>query len=105
MESIIELYRIGYGPSSSHTMGPRHDATEFLSRHYDAIRFEADLFGSLAATGKGHLTDKALREVLGGTGKSVTIIWNPEIVKTFPSKHDFSALSVPKWNCWGSSVL
>ena len=83
MESIRELYRIGYGPSSSHTMGPRYAATEFLSRHYDAIRYEADLFGSLAATGKGHLTDKALREVLGGTGKSVTIIWYPEIVKPF----------------------
>jgi len=64
-------------------MGPRYAATEFLSRHYDAIRYEADLFGSLAATGKGHLTDKALREVLGGTGKSVTIIWYPEVVKPF----------------------
>lgn len=64
MESLRELYRIGYGPpSSSHTMGPRSAAQHFLSLHADCQRFEADLYGSLAATGKGHLTDKALREV------------------------------------------
>jgi len=83
MESIRELYRIGYGPSSSHTMGPRFAATDFLGRYSEATRYEAELFGSLAATGKGHLTDTALRQVLGKSGKNITILWFPETVKPF----------------------
>jgi L-serine dehydratase len=83
MESIRELYRVGYGPSSSHTIGPRSAATHFLSLNYPVERYEAELFGSLAATGKGHLTDIALRQVLVGTGKSVNIVWSPEIEKPF----------------------
>ncbi len=83
MESLRELYRIGYGPSSSHTMGPRSAAQHFLSHHADCQRFEANLFGSLAATGKGHLTDKALREVFSSAGKNVEIVWYPEIEKSF----------------------
>lgn len=83
MESLRELYRIGYGPSSSHTMGPRAAANHFLSHHPSDSRYEADLFGSLAATGKGHLTDKALREVFAKEDKVVEIIWYPEIEKPF----------------------
>ncbi|MGI5910677.1 MAG: L-serine ammonia-lyase [Sphaerochaetaceae bacterium] len=83
MESLRELYRIGFGPSSSHTMGPRYAATLFLSEHPDAQRFEADLFGSLAATGKGHLTDRAIREVFDAAEKPVEIVWFPEIEKPF----------------------
>ncbi len=83
MESLRELYRIGYGPSSSHTMGPRHAANLFLSEHPDAEKFEADLFGSLAATGKGHLTDRAIREVYESANKPVDIVWYPEIEKPF----------------------
>lgn len=83
MESIRELYRIGYGPSSSHTIGPRNAATHFLSLNYPADRYEADLFGSLAATGKGHLTDVALRQDLGKTGKRVDIACFPEIEKPY----------------------
>ena len=83
MESIKDLYRIGYGPSSSHTMGPRNAATQFLSLHPHAVTYEADLFGSLAATGKGHLTDNALRQVFGDAGKSVSILWYPEIEKPY----------------------
>ena len=60
MESIKQLYKIGYGPSSSHTMGPRKAASAFGKAHPDAARFEVTLYGSLAATGKGHLTDKAI---------------------------------------------
>ncbi len=78
-----ELYRIGYGPSSSHTMGPRFAAGHFLSHYPEAARFEADLFGSLAATGKGHLTDKAIRQVFEETKKPVEILWFPEIEKPF----------------------
>ncbi|MGE4455113.1 MAG: serine dehydratase beta chain, partial [Sphaerochaeta sp.] len=83
MESLRELYRIGYGPSSSHTMGPRSAAQHFLSLHPDCPRFEAELYGSLAATGKGHLTDKALREVFSSAGKEIEIVWYPEIEKPF----------------------
>ena len=62
MESLRELYRIGRGPSSSHTMGPSHAATLFREKFPQADRFEAVLYGSLAKTGKGHLTDVAIQD-------------------------------------------
>jgi L-serine dehydratase len=65
VESIRELYRIGNGPSSSHSMGPRRAADLFLSRHEGAARYRVTLYGSLAATGKGHLTDVVLDEAFG----------------------------------------
>ncbi|MEI6455716.1 MAG: L-serine ammonia-lyase [bacterium] len=64
MESIREIYKIGCGPSSSHTMGPRKAAIIFRERNPDAERFRVSLYGSLAATGKGHMTDKAITEAL-----------------------------------------
>ena len=64
MKSIKELYRIGTGPSSSHTMGPRKAAEIFLERHPEAASFKVTLYGSLAATGKGHMTNIAITEVL-----------------------------------------
>lgn len=60
MKSIRELYRIGTGPSSSHTMGPRKAAEQFLARNPEAASFEVTLYGSLAATGRGHMTDVAI---------------------------------------------
>lgn len=65
MESIKEIFRIGYGPSSSHTMAPRKASELFLKENINAKRFEITLYGSLSATGKGHLTDKAIIDVLG----------------------------------------
>ena len=53
MESLKEIFRIGKGPSSSHTMGPQRAAIIFAARHPEASRFEVTLYGSLAATGKG----------------------------------------------------
>lgn len=79
MKSLREIYRIGTGPSSSHTMGPRKAAENFLKRHTDASRFEVVLYGSLAATGRGHMTDLALTEVLSSTGCPVKISWQPDI--------------------------
>ena len=64
MESLRELYKIGKGPSSSHTMGPERAARDFLTRFPDAERFRAVLYGSLAFTGKGHLSDEAIVETL-----------------------------------------
>lgn len=60
MKSIRELYLIGNGPSSSHTMGPARAAGLFAAEHPNADRFRAVLYGSLALTGRGHLTDKAV---------------------------------------------
>lgn len=79
MESISEIYRIGTGPSSSHTMGPRKAAQLFKESMPQAVRFNVDLYGSLAATGKGHLTDKALEDVLSPAGE-VTINWLADTV-------------------------
>ncbi len=57
MKSLKELYRIGPGPSSSHTLGPQRAASLFKERYSDAHHYEAELYGSLSLTGKGHLTD------------------------------------------------
>ena len=62
MQSLKELYKIGMGPSSSHTMGPRKAADAFNRTYPTAESFRAVLYGSLAATGKGHLTDFAIKE-------------------------------------------
>ena len=64
MQSIRELYKIGNGPSSSHTMGPKRAAEWFKELNKEADRFEVYLYGSLAFTGKGHLTDKIIEDVL-----------------------------------------
>ena len=78
MESLKEIFRIGKGPSSSHTMGPQRAAIIFAERHSEASRFEVTLYGSLAATGKGHMTDKAIIDVLKPIAP-VNIIWQPSI--------------------------
>ena len=60
MKSIRDLYKIGKGPSSSHTMGPERAAHRFKEKYPQADRFLVTLYGSLAKTGKGHLTDDIL---------------------------------------------
>lgn len=82
MKSLRELYKIGKGPSSSHTMGPQKAAKLFLEKHRDAASFEVTLYGSLAATGKGHMTDVAIKEVLQETAP-VTINWQPDVFLPF----------------------
>ena len=62
MRTIRELFKIGNGPSSSHTMGPKRASELFKDKNPDADRFEIILYGSLALTGKGHLTDYIIRE-------------------------------------------
>ena len=92
MKSIKELYRIGTGPSSSHTMGPRKAAEIFLQRHPDAAAFKVTLYGSLAATGKGHMTNIAIIETLQPAAP-VEIIWEPKIFLPFhPNGMKFIAL-------------
>ena len=65
MESIKTLYKIGRGPSSSHTMGPDIATKKFKEKNRNADRFVATLYGSLALTGKGHLTDYVIYQNLG----------------------------------------
>ncbi len=77
MESIKEIFKIGRGPSSSHTMAPSLAARQFLQRYPDASSFIVTLYGSLAATGAGHMTDIAFTDILG-EGRT-KIIWKPEI--------------------------
>jgi len=64
MKSITSIYKIGNGPSSSHTVGPYHAAHKFHERYPDADAYQVTLYGSLAFTGEGHGTAKAIREIL-----------------------------------------
>ncbi len=73
MKSVRDIYKIGKGPSSSHTMGPAKAMSIFASENPDADSFEVILYGSLADTGKGHGTDKAIESV---AGKPVRIVFN-----------------------------
>ena len=66
MQSLQELYKIGNGPSSSHTMGPKRATEIFKNKNPEADKFKVVLYGSLALTGKGHLTDKIIRDTLQG---------------------------------------
>lgn len=76
MDSLKNLYRIGYGPSSSHTMGPSNAALRFKEANSDADKIIVTLYGSLAATGKGHLTDKAIIAIIKPI--DCFIVWLPE---------------------------
>ena len=87
MQTIREIYRIGHGPSSSHTMGPRRAAEIFLERHPNAAKYQAHLYGSLSATGKGHLTDAAIIDVI----PSIEIVWHDEFLPFHPNGLRFMA--------------
>ena len=92
MKSIKDVYKIGKGPSSSHTMGPFKAVRHYLDNHEDTDHLHVTLYGSLAATGKGHLTDTAIEEAFATwcwTDKEtlecknrrdgdVTIEWKPD---------------------------
>ncbi|WP_304340970.1 L-serine ammonia-lyase, iron-sulfur-dependent, subunit alpha [Metaclostridioides mangenotii] len=81
MDSLKELFKIGNGPSSSHTMGPQRASERFKNDNPDAESFRVHLYGSLAATGKGHLTDYIIEKTIAP--KKVEIIWKEEEVKEF----------------------
>lgn len=72
MKSLTELYKIGRGPSSSHTMGPEKACKLFRDKNPTADRFEVILYGSLAKTGVGHGTDRIIKETLGPEPCEVT---------------------------------
>ncbi|MEN8187781.1 MAG: L-serine ammonia-lyase [Bacteroidota bacterium] len=81
MESIKEIFRIGRGPSSSHTMGPDRAAQIYKIKHPEAKSFKVTLYGSLALTGGGHLTDYAVINELKPA--KVEIIWKRKESKKF----------------------
>lgn len=83
MESLRELYKIGRGPSSSHTMGPEKVCKEIL-KNYDGDFYEVTLYGSLSFTGLGHLTDKIIRETLG----NAKVIFSKELKLEHPNTMD-----------------
>ena len=80
MESIKKILKQGMGPSSSHTTGPFKAASTFRERNPHAVRFQVTLYGSLAATGKGHRTDWAITT---GLKAPVNIVWQPDVVPEF----------------------
>lgn len=81
MDSIKEIFKIGYGPSSSHTMGPSKAAEQFHGKNPDAASFKVTLYGSLAATGRGHLTDRAIIDRL--KPQDTEIIWRADVVPEY----------------------
>lgn len=104
MESIKKIFKIGHGPSSSHTMGPRYATERFVKRVGQLVeaqpalkgvgKFEVTLYGSLAATGRGHLTDVAINDILMPLAET-EIIWHPDVFLPFhPNGMKFRALSV-----------
>jgi len=111
MQSLRSFYCIGHGPSSSHTMGPFNAGTLFKKRFPEAFSYRVTLFGSLAATGRGHLTDNALRQALEPT--LVEIIFRPDITKPFHSNGMFfealneQAIVTDSWEVYsvGGSAL
>jgi L-serine dehydratase len=92
MKSIRDIYKIGKGPSSSHTIGPERAAQIFKKEHPDAEEIRVKLYGSLCKTGKGHGTDRVLKSVF--EEKPIEIIFSedtPEDV-THPNTLDFEAI-------------
>ena len=111
METIKEIYKIGFGPSSSHTMGPRKAAQQFLNETEKAHSYKVTLYGSLAATAKGHLTHKILNELF--EDKNFEIIEKPvEFLPRHPNGMKFEAFdskqnNIKSWTAYsvgGGSV-
>lgn len=92
MKTIKDIFVIGKGPSSSHTMGPKKAAIGFRNDHPRAAAYRITLYGSLAATGKGHLTDVAILEAFEGVAPA-EIVWKPqEFLPYHPNAMRFEAL-------------
>ena len=111
MESIRELYKIGRGPSSSHTMGPYKAAQGFKVKYPDADRYEVTLLGSLAMTGKGHMTDKVICEAF--EPKPIEVIFdkstptefhpNTMLLRAYKSENEIGSATV--YSIGGGSIL
>ena len=91
MKSIRDIYKIGKGPSSSHTMGPERAAKYFKAEHPEADAFRVILYGSLSKTGVGHGTDRVLMEVLSPLPTEI-VFSKEELTGSHPNTMDFIAL-------------
>ena len=92
MKSIQDIYKIGKGPSSSHTMGPQRAAALFRAEHPDAEAYRVVLYGSLAKTGTGHGTDRVLRETLSPVPTEVVFAAEDPADLRHPNTLDLFAL-------------
>ena len=92
MQSLRYLFRIGRGPSSSHTMGPLAAAQRFLAENPGAQRYKVILYGSLAKTGKGHMTDAVLEEAFAGKACEIQFDFETP-TERHPNMMDFYAYS------------
>ena len=90
MKSIKNLFKIGYGPSSSHTMGPSFAALNFSENFPEADFIKVVLYGSLAKTGKGHGTDRAIMETLKSIKTEIVFDTTTQGIK-HPNTIDFTA--------------
>ncbi len=91
MKSIREIYKIGKGPSSSHTMGPERAAKHFKEQYPDADAFRVVLYGSLSKTGVGHGTDRVIRQVLSPTAAEI-VFSSEDLPDCHPNTMDLFAL-------------
>ncbi len=112
MESIKKLLKIGFGPSSSHTMGPYDAANKYLDEYPSDEKYTCNLYGSLAATGKGHLTDYIIYKAFDDRNKKVDVNFYPEIIKekhsnamTFFVTDNEDATSINYYSVGGGKVI
>ena len=92
MKSLVQLYKIGIGPSSSHTMGPVKACEWFLKHYYGYDSYTGTLFGSLSMTGQGHGTDRAIKHAFGD--RKVEIIFDKTTeCKVHPNTMTFEAFA------------
>lgn len=90
MKSIREIFKVGKGPSSSHTMGPEKASKIFKEEYPEAESYKVMLYDSLAKTGKGHMTDKAILNILGTEKTEIVWVTNVEGLP-HPNTMDFIA--------------
>lgn len=103
MHSLRELFKIGNGPSSSHTMGPKSATEAFRNKYSDADKFEVVLYGSLVLTGKGHLTDYIIQKTLEGYETSIVFDTDTKC-DVHPNTFDIAAykdgVQLDKWRVY-----
>ena len=90
MKSIKSIYKIGYGPSSSHTMGPAYATSEFLKLYPEADHIQVTLFGSLAKTGTGHGTDRIIAQTLADVSHEIIFDYESD-TEVHPNTLEFVA--------------
>ena len=108
MQSLRELFRIGKGPSSSHTIGPEHASKLFLKENPAADAFKVVLYGSLAKTGEGHGTQQIIRDVLKGVeivnDFDTTDIKHPNTMDFFAYKNGVQTATLRVYSVGGGAI-